>query len=56
MSFLAALAAISMSTAITRFCEFVIATLSAIEIVLIATVLLWHFRTRIDGSDSKEPT
>jgi hypothetical protein len=55
---LAACAAIPMLDVGRRlwFCEFMNATLSAIEIVLSGTILLWHFRTRMDGSHSKEPT
>jgi hypothetical protein len=56
MSIVAAHAAIPMSAVVTRFCEFADATLSAIEIVLSGTILLWHFRKRMDGSDSREPT
>jgi len=56
MSIVAAHTAIPMSAVVTRFCEFADATLSAIEIVLSGTILLWHFRKRMDDSDSREPT
>lgn len=56
MSILAIHAVIPASIAVTRFSQFADATLSAIEIVLSGAILLWHFRTRMDGSDSREST
>lgn len=56
MSILATHAVIPASMAVTRFSQFVDAALSAIEIVLSATILLWHFRTRTGASDTREPT
>lgn len=55
---LAACAAVPMLDVGRRLwsCEFIDATLSVIEIVLSLKILLWHLRTRMDGSDSKEPT
>lgn len=54
MSILATHAVIPASMAVTRFSQFADAALSAIEIVLSGAILLWHFHTRIDGSDSRE--
>lgn len=56
MWILATHAVIPTSTAVTRFSQFADATLSAIEIVLSATILLWHFRARMGPSDTREPT
>lgn len=56
MSILATHAVIPASIAVTRFSQFADATLSAIEIVLSGAILLWHFRARMDGSDSREST
>ena len=56
MSILATHAVFPASTAVTRFSQFADATLSAIEIVLSGTILLWHFRTRMGAPDTREPT
>ena len=58
MSIISARAVIPMSEAgmWLWFCEFMAATLSAIGIVLSGIILLRHFRKRVDGSDSREPT
>ena len=58
MSIISARAVIPISEVALRlwFCESVNATLSAIEIVLTGTILLSHLRTRMEHSDSKEPT
>lgn len=56
MSIITARAVIPMSEAGMWFCEFTNATLSAIGVVLSGAILLWHFRTRMDGSDSRDST